>query len=391
MKVQEKADSQDMLKRPDAAELKDTGRFYLQVGYNELFEMGQSAWSGAPYYPSDSIVTDKDESIKIIDNNGIVVSSATIQRRNLSSESLGKQVDEITKYLATISRDEGIVPRLLWLEPIKPVILAEEVRKKYKYKSDNYLLNPLIGEYDDPAHQRQCLLTLPISENGNTIVFGSAGSGKTTFLTTMIHSLINEHTSEEVNLYVLDFASETLRAFSEAPHVGDVALAHEEEKINNLFRMLHKECENRKKLFADFGGDYSSYINNSGKTLPSIVLVINNFASFSETYEDLDEEMSYISREGVKYGIYVVISASAVNNVRYRLMQNFNQNIVLQLNDETDYSSIVGRTDGLYPSKYKGRGLVKTDSLYEFQTAYVTDDSNVYNYLKEFSSCAKKS
>jgi S-DNA-T family DNA segregation ATPase FtsK/SpoIIIE len=46
LKVQERADSMDMLKRPDAAELTDTGRFYLQVGYNELFEMGQSAWAG---------------------------------------------------------------------------------------------------------------------------------------------------------------------------------------------------------------------------------------------------------------------------------------------------------------------------------------------------------
>ena len=40
LKVQDKADSMDMLKRPEAAELQDTGRFYLQVGYNELFKMG---------------------------------------------------------------------------------------------------------------------------------------------------------------------------------------------------------------------------------------------------------------------------------------------------------------------------------------------------------------
>ena len=39
----------DMLKRPDAAELTKTGRFYLQVGYNEVFELGQSAWAGALY------------------------------------------------------------------------------------------------------------------------------------------------------------------------------------------------------------------------------------------------------------------------------------------------------------------------------------------------------
>ena len=53
LKVQEKADSMEVIKRPDAAELSQTGRFYLQVGYNELFELGQSAWAGAPYYPAE--------------------------------------------------------------------------------------------------------------------------------------------------------------------------------------------------------------------------------------------------------------------------------------------------------------------------------------------------
>lgn len=43
----------DMIKCPDAASLKETGRFYLQVGYNELFALGQSAWTGAKYYPTE--------------------------------------------------------------------------------------------------------------------------------------------------------------------------------------------------------------------------------------------------------------------------------------------------------------------------------------------------
>ena len=49
LKVQDKADSVDMIKCPDAAALKNPGRFYLQVGYNELFSMGQAAWAGAQY------------------------------------------------------------------------------------------------------------------------------------------------------------------------------------------------------------------------------------------------------------------------------------------------------------------------------------------------------
>ena len=53
LKVQDKSDSMDMIKCPDAASLKNPGRFYLQVGYNELFTLGQAAWAGAQYYPTE--------------------------------------------------------------------------------------------------------------------------------------------------------------------------------------------------------------------------------------------------------------------------------------------------------------------------------------------------
>lgn len=65
LKVQERADSQDMIKCPDAAELTQTGRFYLQVGYNELFALGQSAWCGADYIPTDVIEKTVDTSIQV--------------------------------------------------------------------------------------------------------------------------------------------------------------------------------------------------------------------------------------------------------------------------------------------------------------------------------------
>lgn len=382
LKVQERADSMDMLKRPDAAELTDTGRFYLQVGYNELFELGQSAWSGASYYPSDRVVKEKDNSVVVIDTNGHAIKQVKIDKKR-SLQNAKKQLDVITDYLCSIADDEGIKIKPLWLEPIPALILLDEVKKKYNAKSEKFVLNPVIGEYDDPAHQRQSVLRLPISEEGNTVVYGVAGSGKTTFLNGMIYSLIKEHTPDEVNLYVLDFASETLRSFAKAPHVGDVILSYEAEKVSNLFKMLQAEIEKRKKLFADYGGDYTSYIKSSGKTLPSIVVAINNFSAFTEAYEEKEEAVSYLSREGTKYGIYFVLTAVGTGAVRFRLLQNFKQQLVLQLNDESDYSTIVGKTDGLFPSKHKGRGLVKREELYEFQLASLTEEQVPFAFIRE--------
>lgn len=383
LKVQERADSMDMLKRPDAAELTDTGRFYLQVGYNELFELGQSAWSGASYYPSDRVVKEKDNSVVVIDTNGHAIKQVKIDKKRGLTKNAKKQLDVITEYLRGIAEDEGIKIKPLWLDPIPAHILLDQIKEKYNATTEKFILNPVIGEYDDPAHQRQCILRLPLSKDGNTVIYGVAGSGKTTFLNGMIYSLIKEHTPDEVNLYILDFAAETLRAFAKAPHVGDVILSYEAEKVSNLFKMLQAEVEKRKKLFADYGGDYASYIKSSGKTLPSIVVAINNFAAFTEAYEEKEEAVSYLSREGTKYGIYFVLTALGTGAVRFRLLQNFKQLLVLQLNDEADYSTVVGKTDGLFPSKFKGRGLIKRDELYEFQLASLTDDQVPYAFIQE--------
>lgn len=46
-KLADKADSQDMLKSPDAAYLTNIGRAYLQVGNFDTYEQFQTAWSSA--------------------------------------------------------------------------------------------------------------------------------------------------------------------------------------------------------------------------------------------------------------------------------------------------------------------------------------------------------
>src|SRR5699024_182054 len=51
LKVQNQSDSKEVLKTPDAAEITLPGRSYLQVGNNEIYELFQSAWSGADYVP----------------------------------------------------------------------------------------------------------------------------------------------------------------------------------------------------------------------------------------------------------------------------------------------------------------------------------------------------
>ncbi len=381
LKVQERSDSMDMLKRADAAELSDTGRFYLQVGYNELFDIGQSAWAGAPYYPTDGLTKNKELAVDVLDNNGHIIQSAKLSNKNLVTNPK-KQLDAITNYLNSISINENLKAKPLWLEPIAPVIYLEDIRDKYSITNKKYVLNPVVGEYDIPAMQNRNVLSVPITDEGNVIVYGTNGSGKTTFVSTLIYDLITTHTADELNLYILDFASETLKAFEKAPHVGDVILSFEAEKIINLFKMLKSEIINRKKLFSDFGGEYITFCTDSENKVPNILVVINNYAVFSELYEACEEDVMYLSREGSKYGVHFVLTAVSANSVRYKMLQNFAQTYVLQMNDEMDYSGILGNVDGVYPSKFKGRGIIKKDAVYEFQTAYCSEPDKMYEQIR---------
>ena len=285
LKVQDRADSMDMLKRPEAAELLETGRFYLQVGYNELFEMGQSAWCGAPYVPENSVERQNDESVMLIDRQGTVLEEAKPQKKSTSgSDQNKKQIVEIARYIAQIAKEEHMSAKPLWLPEIPAVITVEYLEEKYGYQADSYL-NPAVGELDDPFNQSQRLLTVPLTEKGNVLCYGAAGSGKENFLTTMLYSLYRHHSSRELNVYILDFGAETLQMFADAPQTGDFVVSGEEEKIQNLFRYLNQELKRRKKLFSEAGGDYLSYTRQGKEKVPNLLVLINDYTGFSEQYE----------------------------------------------------------------------------------------------------------
>lgn len=392
LKVQEKADSMEVIKRPDAAELSTTGRFYLQVGYNELFELGQSAWGGAPYYPTEKVEKSEDNSVSIIDNLGRIIKNAKLDKQKGAIKNPPKQIDEITKYLENLANQEQIKVKPLWLEPIPPLIYLEKLFDKYADSTtEAFRLNPVIGEYDDPANQSQSVLRMPISDGGNTVIYGVAGSGKTTFIASLLYSLMEQHTPEEVNFYLLDFSSESLSWYRKSPHVGDVILSHEGEKISNLFKLLNQELEKRRKIFANYGGDFVTYNQGTEDTLPSLVVVIHNYAAFSEIYEEYEEAVSFLTREGLKYGIHFIVTAANTGAIRYRLLQNFKEMYVLQLNDPTDYSGVLGNVEGVYPSKHKGRGIIKRDAVYEFQVAHIKEGiDDMYSYITQYCNEKQK-
>ena len=182
----------------------------------------------------------------------------------------------------------------------------------------------------------------------------------------------------------MDFGSEALKIYADCPHVGDVLFIGDEEKIGRLLEILQNEIKERKKILSTCNGDYDYYLA-SGKTLPMLVCVLNNFENFSENYDmKYDEKLSYITREGPQYGIIFIISCSSTSNMRFRLKQNFTKKIVLQLNKTDEYSEIFAKNLKKNLPHIFGRGFVslENDEVFEFQTAKVCDYQD-YNHTIE--------
>ena len=385
LKVQDKSDSMEMLKRPDAAELTDTGRFYLQVGYNELFHLGQSAWSGALYPDTEEYVNEGEKDVEIIDELGTTIDKLKFNNAEINKNN-GEQIVRVMEYLVSIARELNYSQRQLWLPEIPANIYLDELIAKYGLP-DTEKFVAIAGELDDPYTQSQRMLTVDFEEKGNAIVYGNSTSGLDMFVETTLFSMFEMYSPTEFNTYILDFENENLRKFKDIPHVGDVLRDGDDEKISNLYMMLNAETKRRRELISEFGGNINEYNKVATEKLPKILILINNYAHFVESYERLEEKNLSLCRDGIKYGIYFMLTGAAASSIRYKITQNFGQSFVLKLNDTTDYTAILGSVGGRTPEKHTGRGMLKDKEIYMFQSAhfsYETDPAQVASYISKF-------
>lgn len=387
LKVQDRSDSMEILKRPEAASIKEAGRFYLQVGYDDYFDVGQSGWSGAPYVPSNKIVKKIDENLDFINNIGEVIKSIkdlnpVIEVKN----DIGDQLTNMVKYIYNLGLKENLTIKKLWLDPIPSEIFINNVKAKYNYKPQPYFINPVIGEYDVPQEQFQNILNLNLTESGNTIICGQAGSGKENLLETIIWSCSVEHSPDEVNFYIIDCGSEALGVFKNMPHVGDIATIEDAEKVTGILELLSAEMERRKDLFVEYAGSYKEYINNSGKKEPLIVVVINSYEIFVENFAKNFDSLDNFYRDGIKYGIVFILTTVSFSSIRLRMLQNFNNQIILQVSNEGDYRSYLSAPRNFCIAKVFGRGAIMMNkTAYEFQTALITEKQNINNAIRDTS------
>ena len=355
LRVQDRGDSMEMLKRPEAAELKHTGRFYLQVGYDEYFALGQSAWCGADYCPQDKVIEEPDNAVHFLDNTGqpVLIVKPEVEKR----DSQGRQVTAIVNYLSDLAKEQNIQPKKLWREPL-PNKLELETMLQNETAPAQADLTVLLGLVDDPEFQRQFPLYLDLLSFHNLLIVGSAGSGKSTLLRTLLYSLVRQHSSEYVNYYLVDLSDGALSGYSQLPHCGSYLTERQTSSLSRLMDLIHRIIDQRKAMFAAAGvSSFEAY--REFQPTPLILFIIDGFTKMKglEGGDSFFIKLPEYLREGTNAGIRFIVSCNHLPEVGSQSKQEFDGRISLQAKDHYEHSDILNVRCKADPPEINGRGM----------------------------------
>ncbi len=377
LRVAKAEESQEVLKRPDAASLTRAGQVYMRVGEDAVFELFQSAWSGAPYAPAGYMASDPHE-IKEVALDGSR-RSLHLSPRPTVSQDTSTQLKAVVAYIRSTAERANISPlEGPWRPPLPKHLALESIRPPRGWDGQTWQpsgrwLCPVIGLQDDPAGQRQPLLEPDLGRRGHLFVCSGPGSDNRQILRTLVLSLALDHSPAELHLYCLDFGSLGLYIFETLPHVGAVIRRDESSRINRLFRWLMEEVSSRKRWLTQHhvGSLAEAYARgNKGEMPPALVLVVDNLAAVSDDLDIIDI-LARLALEGQAAGIHLILAGDQTATKLTKVLDNVALRLALQLDDVADYRMIISDCprDLFLPRGVLGRGLFSGQPPLECQVA----------------------
>lgn len=333
LKVADRNDSMDMLKKDSAVHLQHPGQLFLQVGHDEVFVQGQSAWTQAPYDPCGKEASDLYLSYYDSDGNmqDLPMAGGTVAKTELEA---------VCDALCAISTERAAP---LWMPPLKPNLQQEELPAKETALT--------LGLLDDLAHQQQIPFSMSVWDGRNLAVCGMVGSGKSMFVETLIQSCLVK--SENI-LYLFDFDKPLFMKYAQYQQVAAVFQREDAEGIQSFFSFMRRMIKQRRAQRSEQG----------------ILCILHNYEVFHELYQELEEELLYLLREGKKYGIVCCITTAVLQQIPMRIQACLEDWYALQCAQHEDYSYLFSCEQSCIPLTQPGCGLMKyNDTLCMFQIA----------------------
>ncbi|SDB95766.1 type VII secretion protein EssC [Shouchella lonarensis] len=370
LKVQDASDSREVLKNDDAADIKETGRGYLQVGNNEQYDLFQSGWSGAEYLRATH---QGEEDVSYVTDLGLVLVSSV--NTDEAGEKNVTEIEAVVTEIASVTEAMQITPaKSPWLEPLeermsRPVV--SEGEKKFP-----------LGLVDDPEYQRQFPIYYEWGKSGNVMIYGAGGFGKSMTLMTLLMSMADATSPEQAHYYILDFGNGALLPLRQLAHTGDYIKVDEARKIEKLMDLMRSEIDRRNELFLEKEvSNIAMYNEMSDESLPSIFLVIDNFDIILEEFEDYIAPLIQFARDGQSRGVYLFATASGSTAIRAAILNNMQTKICHYMLDDTDLTNFVGKPPFVV-EQIPGRMIVRKEKNWFAQAYLPAEGKNDYEVLE---------
>lgn len=182
-----------------------------------------------------------------------------------------------------------------------------------------------LGKFDIPIIQMQPPFIVDLLDS-NLILFGSAMSGKTTFLKTLVHILHKRYDETQEQIFLLDFGG-ALSEYRGMPLVSAYFDNSNEEYVKRVFKIMdHTLKENVKELN---GRNYREATEGQPMHTTFIIDNLNAFIGESR-YAAYQEKLAKLCRDGLSKGITVVVTAGETKGLT-PYMGSFKQKVAFEM------------------------------------------------------------
>lgn len=275
------------------------------------------------------------------------------------------------------------LPSLLGLAPGVPGI--EALRARWSRTDTDRLRVPIGLDESGGA------LSLDLKESAqggsgpHGLCIGATGSGKSELLRTLVLGLVAAHTSDELNLVLVDFkGGATFLGMSRLPHVSAVItnLADELTLVDRMADALAGEITRRQELLRAAGNltgvaDHAA-ARRAGADLPplpALFVVVDEFSELLAQRPELLELLVTIGRLGRSLGLHLLLASQRLEEGRLRgLESHLSYRIALRTFSAAESRAVLGVPDAHQLPATPGSAFLSTgtDELVRFRAAYVS-------------------
>ncbi|HEX6683106.1 MAG TPA: type VII secretion protein EccCa [Candidatus Limnocylindrales bacterium] len=217
------------------------------------------------------------------------------------------------------------------------------------------------------------------------LIIGATGSGKSELLRTIVLSLAITHSSQELNLVLVDFkGGATFASLDKLPHTSAVItnLAEELSMVDRMQDALAGEITRRQELLRAAGNYVSRHEYEQARLagepltpLPSLLVICDEFSELLAVKPDFIDLFVMIGRLGRSLGVHLLLASQRLEEGRLRgLDTHLSYRIGLRTFSAMESRVVLGVPDAYELPNSPGHGYLKSDTLtmQRFRAAYVS-------------------